>query len=60
LRDDEITTKDGGGEADEAIEDLEHLQLTLQEAWFLIWATDCLTVIDPSTVISGFRSTVYS
>ncbi|OSX64204.1 hypothetical protein POSPLADRAFT_1137972 [Postia placenta MAD-698-R-SB12] len=28
---------------------LEHLQLTLQEAFFLMWTLDCLTVLDPAT-----------
>jgi len=27
--------------------DVEHLQLTLQEAFFLLWTLDCLTVLDP-------------
>ncbi|TFK51666.1 tRNA-intron endonuclease catalytic domain-like protein [Heliocybe sulcata] len=30
-------------------ENLEHLQLTLQEAFFLLWTLDCLTVVDPNT-----------
>jgi tRNA-splicing endonuclease subunit Sen2 len=38
------------GEQDEPLEDLEHLQLTLQEAWFLVWGFDCLTVLDPGSV----------
>ncbi|RDX48241.1 hypothetical protein OH76DRAFT_684627 [Lentinus brumalis] len=33
----------------EPLEDVEHLQLTLQEAFFLIWNLDCLTVLDPHT-----------
>ncbi len=32
------------------IENIEHLQLTLQEAFFLIWTLDCLTVLDSETV----------
>ncbi|KAH9852043.1 hypothetical protein C2E23DRAFT_731443 [Lenzites betulinus] len=32
---------------DEPLENVEHLQLTLQEAWFLVWNLDCLTVLDP-------------
>ncbi|OCH90998.1 hypothetical protein OBBRIDRAFT_552999 [Obba rivulosa] len=36
-------------EPEEPLEDLEHLQLTLQEAFFLIWNFNCLTVIDPAT-----------
>jgi tRNA-splicing endonuclease subunit Sen2 len=35
---------------EEPLEDLEHLQLTLQEAFFLMWTLDCLTVLDPTTV----------
>ncbi|TFL01912.1 hypothetical protein BDV98DRAFT_44343 [Pterulicium gracile] len=31
------------------LEDIEHLQLTLQEAFFLLWNLDCLTVLDPTT-----------
>ncbi|KAH9479662.1 putative tRNA-splicing endonuclease subunit tsp-2 [Psilocybe cubensis] len=30
--------------------DVEHLQLTLQEAFFLLWNLDCLTVFDPTTM----------
>lgn len=37
-------------EEEEPLEDVEHLQLTLQEAFFLIWTIDCLTVLDPVTV----------
>ncbi|KAL1731146.1 hypothetical protein EV714DRAFT_283643 [Schizophyllum commune] len=36
-------------DADEPIEDVEHLQLTLQEAFFLAYALDCLTVYDADT-----------
>jgi len=36
-------------EEDEEVPELEHLQLTLQEAWFLLWNLDCLTVLDPAT-----------
>ncbi|QRW03009.1 tRNA intron endonuclease, catalytic C-terminal domain [Ceratobasidium sp. AG-Ba] len=28
-------------------EDMEHLQLTLQEAYFLAWGLDCLRILDP-------------
>jgi tRNA-splicing endonuclease subunit Sen2 len=31
-------------------ENLEHLQLTLQEAFFLLWSLDCLRVLDTNTV----------
>ncbi|OCB86421.1 hypothetical protein A7U60_g6541 [Sanghuangporus baumii] len=33
----------------EDVEDMEHLQLTLQEAFFLIWTMDCLTLLDPTS-----------
>ncbi|KAL1676719.1 hypothetical protein EV122DRAFT_291735 [Schizophyllum commune] len=39
-------------DADEPIEDVEHLQLTLQEAFFLAYALDCLTVYDADTDIA--------
>lgn len=35
---------------EEEIKDIEHLQLTLQEAFFLIWTMDCLTVLDSESV----------
>lgn len=36
---------------DEVIpENLEHLQLTLQEAFFLLWSLDCLRVLDTNSV----------
>lgn len=35
---------------DELLKDVEHLQLTLQEAFFLLWNLDCLTVHDPHMV----------
>jgi tRNA-splicing endonuclease subunit Sen2 len=31
-------------------EDMEHLQLTLPEAFFLAWALDCLSIYHPKTV----------
>ncbi|KAK0446666.1 tRNA-intron endonuclease [Armillaria borealis] len=34
---------------EEELEDLEHLQLTLPEAFFLIWNFDCLTLLNPDT-----------
>ncbi|KAG1746683.1 uncharacterized protein EDB91DRAFT_1049125 [Suillus paluster] len=34
----------------EPIQDVEHLQLSLQEAFFLVWALDCLTVLHLETV----------
>ncbi|CAL1714972.1 unnamed protein product [Somion occarium] len=33
----------------EPLEDVEHLQLTIQEAFFLSWGLDCLTILEPST-----------
>ncbi|KAJ7880306.1 hypothetical protein B0H14DRAFT_3082751 [Mycena olivaceomarginata] len=36
-------------EDEEPPEDLEHLQLTLPEAFFLMWNLNCLTVTDPLT-----------
>lgn len=43
-------TPDEPQEEDEPIQDLEHLQLSLQEAFFLVWALDCLTLLHPETV----------
>lgn len=37
-------------EDENPLEDVEHLQLTLSEAFFLLWNLDCLTVLDPHTV----------
>ncbi|KAF9054568.1 hypothetical protein BJ165DRAFT_1399763 [Panaeolus papilionaceus] len=34
----------------EPLDDVEHLQLTLQDAFFLLWNLDCLTVLDPDTL----------
>jgi len=39
---------DPDGELDDIV-DVEHLQLTPQEAFFLIWCFDCLSVLDPHT-----------
>ncbi|KAL0580589.1 tRNA splicing endonuclease subunit sen2 [Marasmius crinis-equi] len=36
-------------EEEEFIENLEHLQLTLCEAFFLAWNLDCIVIIDPQT-----------
>ena len=44
----------------EPLEDVEHLQLTLQEAFFLIWNLDCLTVLDPHTVHCMLFSPIYN
>jgi tRNA-splicing endonuclease subunit Sen2 len=46
----ETETIDEDEVLEEEIEDIEHLQLTLQEAFFLIWTLDCLTITDPETV----------
>lgn len=43
-----------GLDNEEPLVDVEHLQLTLQEALFLCWNLDCLTILDPQTV-SHFR-----
>ena len=46
-----VTSGSFGPLEDEApLVDIEHLQLTLQEAFFLLWNLDCLTVLDPQTV----------
>lgn len=37
-------------EEEEDLVDIEHLQLTLQEAFFLSWALDCLSISFPGTV----------
>jgi tRNA-splicing endonuclease subunit Sen2 len=37
---------------EEPLEDVEHLQLTLPEAFFLLWNLDCLTVYNPDTVLT--------
>ncbi|KAJ7695105.1 hypothetical protein B0H17DRAFT_1198803 [Mycena rosella] len=44
-----VTPQDEAPEDEEPPEDLEHLQLTLPEAFFLLWNLDCLTVADPHT-----------
>ncbi|KAJ4477251.1 tRNA-intron endonuclease [Lentinula aciculospora] len=36
-------------EEEELLEDMEHLQLTLSEAFFLAWNFDCLTILDSET-----------
>lgn len=35
---------------EEPLENVEHLQLTLQEAFFLLWTLGCLTVYEPGEV----------
>ncbi|OSD02963.1 hypothetical protein PYCCODRAFT_1389051 [Trametes coccinea BRFM310] len=46
---DEDSESEGEIEEEQPLENVEHLQLTLQEAWFLLWNLDCLTVLDPHT-----------
>ena len=47
---------------EEHLEDVEHLQLTLQEAWFLSWALGCLTILHNNVPITShhFWSTITS
>jgi tRNA-splicing endonuclease subunit Sen2 len=55
------TDEEAGDLVDEApLEDVEHLQLTLQEAFFLLWNLNCLSVLDPQTVCSvhSLRETI--
>lgn len=40
---------------EEPLENVEHMQLTLQEAFFLAWNLDCLTVLHPDTVCAAFH-----
>lgn len=44
------TAGDEQDEEEPELENLEHLQLTLPEAFFLLWSIDCLTILDPITV----------
>ncbi|KAJ7746897.1 hypothetical protein DFH07DRAFT_889469 [Mycena maculata] len=44
-----VTPQEEAPEDEKPPEDLEHLQLTLPEAFFLLWNLDCLTVTDPHT-----------
>ncbi|KAI5121497.1 hypothetical protein M0805_006534 [Coniferiporia weirii] len=46
---DAIIEETHDGVTEEELVDIEHLQLTLQEAFFLIWTMDCLSVLDPAT-----------
>jgi len=39
-------------EDEEPLEDVEHLQLTLFEAFFLSWSLDCLDILHPETVLA--------
>lgn len=42
--------EDDGEDEEEPIENVEHLQLTLQEAFFLLWNLDCLSILNPDDV----------
>ena len=50
--------EDPGGELDEIV-NVEHLQLTPQEAFFLIWCFDCLSVLNPQTVCPSMITMIY-
>jgi tRNA-splicing endonuclease subunit Sen2 len=41
---------DNSAENEDLPQDVEHLQLTLSEAFFLSWNLDCLTILDPQSV----------
>ncbi|KIJ62045.1 hypothetical protein HYDPIDRAFT_176783 [Hydnomerulius pinastri MD-312] len=45
----EDTDDDEDDDEEEPIQNIEHLQLTLQEAFFLLWNLDCLSVLNPDT-----------
>ncbi|KIK56665.1 hypothetical protein GYMLUDRAFT_76019 [Collybiopsis luxurians FD-317 M1] len=45
----EVNGEEKVDDDEEPLEDMEHLQLTLQEAFFLAWNFDCLTILDPET-----------
>ena len=45
-----VDVEDGPLEDDAPLVDVEHLQLTLQEAFVLLGNLDCLTVLDPEAV----------
>ncbi len=45
---------------EEPLEDVEHLQLTLHEAFFLMWTMGCLTVLDPTTVAHRIMYLTYA
>ena len=47
------TFEEGDPVNEETLEDIEHLQLTLQEAFFLLWNLDCLSVLDPHMVCAA-------
>lgn len=43
----QVEGDDGDEDDQEPIDNLEHLQLTLQEAFFLLWNLDCLSISSP-------------
>jgi tRNA-splicing endonuclease subunit Sen2 len=50
--DDEVDALPEVDEYEDLIEEMEHLQLSLEEAWFLSAALGVLKVYDPATVSS--------
>ncbi|KAF7430556.1 tRNA splicing endonuclease subunit sen2 [Pleurotus ostreatus] len=53
IPDQSTTSQDADHPVDEEeppLEDMEHLQLTFAEAWFLLWTMDCLTILDAQTL----------
>lgn len=56
LADLEGDEKDGAGDEPDVV-DMEHLRLTLHEAWFLLWNLGCLVVRDADTVSTPFAGT---
>jgi tRNA-splicing endonuclease subunit Sen2 len=51
----------GANEAEdvEPLEDVEHLQLSLPEAFFLLWSLECLIVVDPHTVSTPLHDSIF-
>ncbi|KAF7770575.1 hypothetical protein Agabi119p4_6549 [Agaricus bisporus var. burnettii] len=45
----DLAPSDNEDALEDDLVDVEHLQLTLQEAFFLCWTLDCLTILDPHT-----------
>ncbi|KAG6381574.1 hypothetical protein JVT61DRAFT_168 [Boletus reticuloceps] len=48
--------EDDGEDDEEPIENVEHLQLTLQEAFFLLWNLDCLSISNPDNIWNVFQN----
>jgi len=44
-----VDAEEATPEPEQELKDVEHLQLTLSEAFFLCWALDCLTILDSVT-----------